>query len=53
MKISSQTTATTTSSQAGGSPWIHRPDAGPLGQLLFGKRPPKLPRWMATMLGTA
>lgn len=41
MKISAQTTQTTTSSQAGGSPWIHRPDAGPLGQLLFGKRPPK------------
>jgi hypothetical protein len=42
LKISAQTLSTTTSSQAGGSPWIHRPDAGPLGQLLFGKRQPKL-----------
>ena len=42
MKISPQTLSTTTSSQTGGSPWIHRPDAGPLGQLLFGKQAPKL-----------
>ena len=42
MKISAQSLSTTTSSQAGGSPWIHRPDAGPLGQLLFGKQAPKL-----------
>lgn len=42
LKVSAQTLSTTTSGQAGGSPWIHRPDAGPLGQLLFGKKQPKL-----------
>ncbi len=42
LKISAQTLSTTTSSQLGGSPWIQRPGAGPLGQLLFGKAPPKL-----------
>lgn len=42
MKISSGGVSTSTSAQTGGSPFIARPDAGPLGQLLFGKRPPKL-----------
>jgi len=41
MKVSTQI-QTSISSQAGGSPWIHRPDAGPLGQLLFGKKQAKL-----------
>jgi hypothetical protein len=40
--FSPTSTSTSTSSQAGGSPWIKRPDQHPLGALLFGKRPPKL-----------
>lgn len=42
MKISGQTLSSTTFSQAGGSPQILRPDAGALGQILFGKNPAKL-----------
>lgn len=44
MKVgaSSLSTSTQTSLQTGDSPWVKRPDINPFGQLLFGKRPPKL-----------
>ena len=42
MKVTTGSLQTSTSLQTGGSPWVARPDAGPLGQLLFGKRQPRL-----------